>query len=178
VLAEGKKSNNTNISSPPLQQIWSLDGQVVQVLDRSKVVPLCSPGSTRASDPSAAIPSPEDEAKDGEACRTSPQASAGGASRYNRSYMWNQASSEICTVRDVSWHSSEPAMMSTAWDGPDGQHGSIAKHVSGKQMRRLLCKTLTALHLFCFRLQEWKGFGRNGLNFEDALEKTIAEASR
>lgn len=43
--------------------------------------------------------------------------------------------------------------MSTAWDGPDGYSGSIAKH-------------------------EWKGFGKNGLSLEDAIERSIAEAAR
>ncbi|GAC99443.1 hypothetical protein PHSY_007044 [Pseudozyma hubeiensis SY62] len=33
-----------------------------------------------------------------------------------------------CTVRDVSWHPQEPSLMSTAWDGNDGDSGSIAKH--------------------------------------------------
>lgn len=91
---------------------------MVQVLDRSKVIPLTQPGSTQASDPSSAT--------------TIPAASQANteAPRYNRSYMWNQRATEVCTVRDVSWHSSEPSIMSTAWDGPDGQHGSIAKHVS------------------------------------------------
>jgi hypothetical protein len=26
--------------------------------------------------------------------------------------------------------------------------------------------------------QEWKGFGKNGLSLEDAIEKSIAEAAR
>ena len=34
----------------------------------------------------------------------------------------------ICTVRDVSWHPQEPSLMSTAWDGNEGESGSIAKH--------------------------------------------------
>nr|CDI51619.1 wd40 repeat-like protein [Melanopsichium pennsylvanicum 4] len=34
----------------------------------------------------------------------------------------------VCTVRDVSWHPQEPSLMSTAWDGNEGESGSIAKH--------------------------------------------------
>jgi len=114
-------SENENV-----EQIWSLDGQIVQVLDRSKVVPLCQPGGTEASDPSSATSAPLQINTSTSQGASEPDA----GSRYNRSYMWNQRSMEVCTVRDVSWHSSEPSIMSTAWDGPDGQHGSIAKHVS------------------------------------------------
>lgn len=104
---------------------------MIQVLDRSKVLPICQPGSLEASDPSAAISAPisDQDAANAANARRESESNANNT-RYNRSYMWNQNSSEVCTVRDVSWHSSEPAMMSTAWDGPDGQHGSIAKHVS------------------------------------------------
>jgi hypothetical protein len=101
-------------------QIWSLDGRVVQVLDRSKVTPLCAPGSMQAFDPSAAVAGISDQ-QDEPVRRRRPES------------MWNQSVSESSTVRDVSWHSSEPAIMSTAWDGPDGQHGSLAKHVSKRQ---------------------------------------------
>lgn len=55
------------------------------------------------------------------------------------------------TVRDVSWHTSEPSMMSTSWEGRMGDGGSIAKH-------------------------EWKGLGKNGLTqLEDWVEKMRAE---
>jgi hypothetical protein len=67
--------------------------------------------------------------------------------------------------------------MSTAWDGPDGQHGSIAKHVSspgrGGEKIELLRSNLVARPR-----QEWKGYGKNGLSLEDAIEKSIAEAAR
>lgn len=128
--------------------IWSLDGRVVQVLDRSKVIPLCKSGTTEASDPSA--PDVTDEAIDAEEGDENLRRST-RAGRYARSYLWNSNSSEVSTVRDVSWHSSEPTLMSCAWSGSDGQSGSIAKH-------------------------EWKGFGKNGLSLEDAIEKSIAEA--
>ena len=77
--------------------IWSLDGQVVQVLDRALARPL------HADDGGAADPS-------------APHAADTTPSRL------------YCTVRDVSWHKAEPAIMSTAWDGRDFEQGSIAKH--------------------------------------------------
>lgn len=108
--------------------IWSLDGRVVQVLDRSKVIPLCKPGSIETSDPSAPIASADDGAG-ANAEGQHEQNSGAQAARAARRYMWSSGSPDVSTVRDVSWHSSEPALMSTAWDGPDGQSGSIAKHV-------------------------------------------------
>lgn len=75
--------------------------------------------------------------------------------------------------------------MSTAWDGPDGQHGSLAKHVSVfvllggiflHDIERTPTKKITLLPLSLS--QEWKGFGKNGLSLEDAIEKSIQEASR
>jgi hypothetical protein len=89
----------------------------VQVLDRSKVTPLCAPGTMEAFDPSAAVTG-LGEQDDVSSRRRRPES------------MYHQSVSESSTVRDVSWHSSEPAIMSTAWDGPDGAHGSLAKHVS------------------------------------------------
>ncbi|SPO20380.1 uncharacterized protein UTRI_00777_B [Ustilago trichophora] len=49
---------------------------------------------------------------------------AGGAGRGHR----GTGGGAICTVRDVSWHPQEPSLMSTAWDGNEGESGSIAKH--------------------------------------------------
>ncbi|TFK77480.1 WD40 repeat-like protein [Pluteus cervinus] len=70
--------------------IWSLDGQVVQILDRAKA-------TSMAIDPSG--PEPE----------------RGGANQY-----------EVC-VRDVSWHSQEPVLMSAGWES--GRGGSlVARH--------------------------------------------------
>ncbi|KAI0053436.1 WD40 repeat-like protein [Auriscalpium vulgare] len=70
--------------------IWSLDGQVVQVLDRSQTLPM-------TFDPSG--PEPEDT---------------------------TGASNNVC-VRDVSWHSREPVLMSAGWES--GRGGSmVARH--------------------------------------------------
>ncbi|KAG8898557.1 hypothetical protein FRB99_007354 [Tulasnella sp. 403] len=89
--------------------IWSLDGRVVQVLDRSKTLPISfhpseSDVGTRSSDRMAHV------------------------------------------VRDVSWHSQEPILMSCAWDGEYEYAGSVARH-------------------------EWKGYGRNALTIEDVVER-------
>ncbi|KAF8963925.1 WD40-repeat-containing domain protein [Flammula alnicola] len=70
--------------------IWSLDGRIVQVLDRSKTLPATFPAS-----------GPEPESTSG--------------STFN-----------IC-VRDVSWHSKEPVIMSAGWESSRG--GTvIARH--------------------------------------------------
>ena len=94
-----------------LKQIWSLDGRLVQVLDRSKTFPM-------GFDPSGPEPPPLARKGDG-SC-----------------------------VRDVSWHSREPVMLSAAW----GAHGtsSVARH-------------------------EWKGLNKMGGNLEDWEEKRAAE---
>lgn len=108
-------------------QIWSLDGRTVQVLDRSLATPLKenANGIVEAEDPSAARGN------------VIPQ---------------SRARRLVSTVRDVSWHSSEPSLMSTSWEGASGDGGSIAKH-------------------------EWKGLGKNGLTkLEDWVEKMRAEA--
>lgn len=117
-----------------------------------------------AFDPSAAVTGTGGQEEDAASTR-----------RRRPDSMWNQSVSESSTVRDVSWHSSEPAIMSTAWDGPDGAHGSLAKHVSLSRVQRILNRFLTLVSL---SLQEWKGFGKNGLSLEDAIEKSIAEAAR
>ncbi|KDN37935.1 WD40 repeat-like protein [Tilletiaria anomala UBC 951] len=107
--------------------IWSLDGRTVQTLDRSRSMPLISPvpgRSRQPNDPSA------------------PESDPPVPSRDRR---------VINTVRDVSWHSSEPSLMSTSWGSAGGDGGSVAKH-------------------------EWKGFGKNGLTkLEDWVEKMRAE---
>ncbi|KAF8921890.1 WD40-repeat-containing domain protein [Mucidula mucida] len=83
--------------------IWSLDGTLVQILDRTQTLPL-------GHDPSA----PEDPTPLGKR--------------------------NVC-VRDVSWHSQEPVMMSAAWANSRG--GSIlARH-------------------------EWKGLQKMGGSLED-----------
>ncbi|GAA5994270.1 WD40 repeat domain-containing protein [Rhodotorula paludigena] len=82
--------------------IYSLDGPVVQVLDRSHTHPLLDRQSGAYADPSSY------------ALRAAPRRGKG----YSGS-----------TVRDVSWHPFEPKMMSTAWEETRGSvGGSIALH--------------------------------------------------
>ncbi|CBQ68109.1 conserved hypothetical protein [Sporisorium reilianum SRZ2] len=52
---------------------------------------------------------------------------AGGGGRAGRGHR-GTGGAAACTVRDVSWHPQEPSLMSTAWDGSEGESGSIAKH--------------------------------------------------
>lgn len=93
--------------------IWSLDGRIIQVLDRSKTLP-------RSFDPSE----PEFDAISG-------------------------ARSNNC-VRDVSWHSQEPFILSAGWN--DARGGTvIARH-------------------------EWKGLMKMPGALEDWVEKNQQEA--
>ncbi|KZT74971.1 WD40 repeat-like protein [Daedalea quercina L-15889] len=97
--------------------IWSLDGRVVQVLDRSQTLPM-------SFDPSG----PEQ-----------PQLGA--------------APKKIC-VRDVSWHSEQPVLMSAGWLGSRWNHreGSlIARH-------------------------EWKGLSKMKYRLEDLVEKLLSRS--
>lgn len=121
--------------------IWSLDGNVVGVLDRSKARDIFARGEVDASDASAP------ERDDSGLSRSGRTASS--AAGFSRS--WSYESAPNVTVRDVSWHSSESSIMSTAWDGPDSQRGSIAKH-------------------------EWMGYGK-GTSLEDAFARSEAEAN-
>ncbi|PFH52343.1 hypothetical protein AMATHDRAFT_140392 [Amanita thiersii Skay4041] len=92
--------------------IWSLDGTIVQVLDRSKTLPM-------TFDPSE------------------PEPVSTRGSRNN-----------VC-VRDVSWHSQEPILMSAAWES--GHGGSVvARH-------------------------EWKGLLKKLRTIEDWQEKQRTE---
>ncbi|KAJ7069044.1 WD40 repeat-like protein [Mycena belliarum] len=92
--------------------IWSLDGRVVQVLDRAKTLPM-------TFDPSAAEDGPTQGRE-----------------------------SNVC-VRDVSWHSQEPVLMSAGWE--NGRGGSrVARH-------------------------EWKGLSKMGGALEDWVEKKTQE---
>ncbi|KAJ7110375.1 WD40 repeat-like protein [Mycena crocata] len=94
--------------------IWSLDGRVVQVLDRAKTLPM-------SFDPSAPEP--------------------GSRSAHE---------SNVC-VRDVSWHSQEPVLMTAGWES--GRGGSrVARH-------------------------EWKGLLKMGGSLEDWTEKHVQEGS-
>lgn len=102
-----------------LTQIWSLDGKVVQVIDRNDTHPLHTGSSDLASDPSA----PEWDLPAAVSYEQTPRSNSGFA-RARRMQNGNK-----CIVRDVSWHSGEPTLMSTSWDGSDGQLGSIAQHV-------------------------------------------------
>ncbi|KZT41405.1 WD40 repeat-like protein [Sistotremastrum suecicum HHB10207 ss-3] len=87
-------SADGKIHARPAPIIWSLDGQIVEVLDRQQTLPM-------VMDPSAADP-------------------VGKLLRKPR---------RVC-VRDVSWHSQEPVLMSTAWEGQRGYGGdsTIARH--------------------------------------------------
>ncbi|RDB29479.1 LEC14B protein [Hypsizygus marmoreus] len=94
--------------------IWSLDGRVVQILDRANTLPM-------VHDPS------EPESR---------------ATRGHRS--------NVC-VRDVSWHSQEPVIMSAGWES--GRGGSIvARH-------------------------EWKGLLKMPGALEDWVEKDKQESA-
>lgn len=132
--------------------IWSLDGRVVQVLDRSKAKAIFAADGEGAADPSApdlddlsssagGVPSFGDDDDDDPPLRGYSRPQAAQASSGRRSAV---------TVRDVSWHSSESSIMSTAWDGADSQRGSVAKH-------------------------EWKGYGK-GTSLEDAVARSEEEA--
>ncbi|KAI3627698.1 hypothetical protein CBS14141_001699 [Malassezia furfur] len=96
--------------------IWSLDGRVVQVIDRNYVHPL-QHDDGRASDPFA----PEWDLPPARRAQRSHF-----VPRYGR--MRSASQRDKCIVRDVSWHSDEPTLMSTSWDGGDGQAGSVAQH--------------------------------------------------
>ncbi|KZT02499.1 WD40 repeat-like protein [Laetiporus sulphureus 93-53] len=99
--------------------IWSLDGRVLQVIDRTETLPM-------SSDPSGPEPSP-----------LPPSA----------------RKTRVC-VRDVSWHSEQPIMMSTGWLGG---HWSVREG------------SIVARH-------EWKGMSKRGGTLEDWVERKNAEA--
>ncbi|KAF8313869.1 WD40 repeat-like protein [Clavulina sp. PMI_390] len=107
--------------------IYSLDGTIVQVLDRSKVLPL-------SFDPSESEPPLETR-------RSQARARSD----------WQQRTG---VVRDVSWHSREPVLMSVAWGSGGmmmGTGGNVARH-------------------------EWKSLGRNGMNrVEDVVQRQREE---
>ncbi|EJT99877.1 WD40 repeat-like protein [Dacryopinax primogenitus] len=95
--------------------IWSLDGRIVQVLDRAKALPISFDASSEAPP------------------------------------LTSRRSQSGVIVRDVSWHTSEPVLMSSAWAG-SRMASSVARH-------------------------EWKGFGRNGMTLEDVVEKEAMEST-
>lgn len=100
-------------SADGMIHIWSLDGRVVQVLDRSQSIPLRQPNG-EYSDPSA----PE---------KRDPAANTAAQQRARRAAMYG--TQDYCT-RDVSWHGYEPTLMSSSWEVEGGyrRDGSIAKH--------------------------------------------------
>ncbi|KAG8925809.1 hypothetical protein FRC02_009393 [Tulasnella sp. 418] len=88
--------------------IWSLDGRVVQVLDRSKSLPI-------SFDPSAADPAPE----------LSTSRNSRLPSRNSRGYIgsyYDYESPSSIVVRDVAWHGYEPVLMSCAWGSTIARH--------------------------------------------------------
>ncbi|KAM0751222.1 WD40 repeat-like protein [Meredithblackwellia eburnea MCA 4105] len=80
--------------------IWSLDGRILQVLDRRHTRGLINNITGDYNDPMAPDIS-----------------SAASSTRRNSS-----------AVRDVSWHPYEPTIMSTAWEGQGHTEGSLAMH--------------------------------------------------
>lgn len=87
-------------------QIWALDGQLVQVIDRAHAQEMAigAPSATVfVQDPSAPT-SPAERAR------------LQAAKRVNY------------TVRDVSWNPNEPVMMSASWQGARGTYGSVVRH--------------------------------------------------
>ncbi|BEI99065.1 hypothetical protein CcaverHIS631_0401080 [Cutaneotrichosporon cavernicola] len=87
-------------SADGMVHIWSLDGRVVQVLNRAESVPLRN-SRGGFNDPSAPARSP-------------------AAHPFGRGWV----------VRDVAWHAHEPTLMSTCWEveGRFRDCGSVAKH--------------------------------------------------
>ncbi|PKI86053.1 hypothetical protein MVES_000420 [Malassezia vespertilionis] len=90
--------------------IWSLDGQIVQIIDRSETYPLCTGRDRTTTDPSA------------------PDWAMPDMHASSRRYLRRVHGGSRSIVRDVSWHPGEPTMMSTSWDTPNGSGGSIAQH--------------------------------------------------
>jgi WD repeat-containing protein 23 len=102
--------NVSDLSADGMIHIWSLDGRVVQVLDRANSLPLRSRNTGRYSDPSSPDPEP--------------------TSRPRSQHFSRYASDMSHTVRDVSWHGLEPTLMSTSWESEHGYRrgGTLAKH--------------------------------------------------
>ncbi|KAI6136433.1 WD40 repeat-like protein [Pisolithus sp. B1] len=95
--------------------IWSLDGRVVQVLDRAATLPM----SYYSSGPEMQPP--------------------------------KRSRTAVC-VRDVSWSSTEPVMMSVGWDDSRTGGSIVARH-------------------------EWKGLSKMSYSLEDWTEKQRAEGN-
>lgn len=95
-------------------QIWSLDGRVVQAINRADALPIFS-------DPS-----------------------------HEEGWPLSKSGRSNCVVRDVSWHSQEPVLMSCAWSSAGSS--SVARH-------------------------EWKGLGKNAITLEDVVERDATDAA-
>ncbi|KDN37936.1 WD40 repeat-like protein [Tilletiaria anomala UBC 951] len=91
--------------------IWSLDGQLIQVLDRAKAQSIFntrddiwgSRGVLPAADPLAPV------------------------SEFERAKLDLAPRTNFC-VRDVSWSPTEPVLMSASWEGGRGTYGSVVRH--------------------------------------------------
>ncbi|KAK4684769.1 DDB1- and CUL4-associated factor 11, partial [Tremellales sp. Uapishka_1] len=96
-----------DVSADGMIHIWSLDGRVVQVLNRTISQPLRASNGDY-TDPAA----PETAAR---RVNMSDQIYGGGLNY---------------TVRDVAWHGYEPTLMSTCWESEGGTRrgGTLAKH--------------------------------------------------
>ncbi|GAA6063021.1 hypothetical protein JCM10212_001800 [Sporobolomyces blumeae] len=89
--------------------IWSLDGRIVEVLDRSATHPLINKTTGEYNDPSDwSLRRPHGKRR----------GAAGGSIRNSYGGM----------VRDVSWHPDRPELMSTSWEERGSVEGSIAVH--------------------------------------------------
>ena len=97
--------------------IYSLDGRIVETIDRSKTHPLLNRKTGEYNDPSDWN------------LRAKPNKSRkGGYGGYGGGV----------TVRDVSWHPERAELMSTSWEERGSLEGSIAVHQwSGKRGERL-----------------------------------------
>lgn len=109
--------------------IYSLDGRIVQVLDRAKALPM-------SFDPSESEPPLANRSRT-------------HASQPRARHSWMAGRTGV--VRDVSWHSREPVLMSVAWGSGSYDGGTVARN-------------------------EWKGMGRNGMTLEDVIERDRANA--
>lgn len=92
-----------------------MDGRLVQVLDRSKTLPI-------SFDPSGPELSPQHRRRNGFDC-----------------------------VRDVSWHSKEPVLLSAAWSENENGNSTVARH-------------------------EWKGLSKMNGRLEDWVSKQNEES--
>lgn len=132
------------------------------MLDRTKTHSLYTGEDHVAANPSAPE-APEDGA-------------AAPRRRRSRGRFSGSARSMRHIVRDVSWHSGEPSLMSASWDGPDGNGGSMYGPLRNSPLtRQALRSTYVARAPTHAHLQEWKGLGKS-LSLPDAVARAEAEA--